>query len=77
MLGTAESKVARALIGGHAASIAKAVLHMDDIRESIIVQLLRKLNEEYNDLCKSIFPTSPNSDTQCGYDGQFQMEYHD
>ena len=46
VLGIAESKVARALLGGHAASIAKAVLHMDDIRESIIVQLLRELNEE-------------------------------
>ena len=52
-------QVGRALLGGHAASIAKTVLHMDDVRESIIVQLLRELNEECNDLCKRISPTSP------------------
>ena len=59
VLGIAESKVGRALLGGHAASIAKTVLHMDDVRESIIVQLLRELNEECNDLCNRISPTSP------------------
>ena len=59
MPGITESKVARALLSGHAASIANAVLHMDDTRESIIVQLLIVLNEECNDLCKCISPTSP------------------
>ena len=41
------------------AMLLPTVLHMDDVRESIIVQLLRELNEECNDLCKRISPTSP------------------
>ena len=59
MLGTAESKIARALIGGHARSIAKAVMTKDDVKENIIKLLLGKLNEECASLCrKAISPLS-------------------
>ena len=40
------SKIARALLGGHALSIAKAVLDQDDIKEAIITVLLGKINDE-------------------------------
>ena len=60
-LGTSGSKIARALLGGQAVSIAKAVLEQDDIKESIVTLLLGKLNEECTYLCKkthsSPFPT--------------------
>lgn len=63
MLGSAESKVARALLGSNPVSIAKAVLNEDDLREAIIKQLLRELNEECTNLCrkttKSPFRTIP------------------
>ena len=52
MLGTAESKIARALIGGHARSIAKAVMTQDDVKENIIKLLLGKLKEECASLCR-------------------------
>ena len=51
-LGTSGSKVARALLGGHAESIAKAVLEQDDIKESIVTLLLGELNKECTYLCK-------------------------
>ena len=50
-LGPAESKVARALLGGHAPSIAKAVLEQD-IKNAVIHQLLVKLNDECTNLCR-------------------------
>ena len=63
MLGTAESKIVRALIGGHARSIAKAVMTQDDVKENIIKLLLGKLNEECASLCRkaisSPFRTMP------------------
>ena len=63
MLGPAESKIARALLGGHAASIAKAVLGQDDLREAIIILILVQINEECTNLCKkdtaSLFHTIP------------------
>ena len=58
MLGTAESKIARALIGGHAGSIAKAVMTQDDVKETVIKLLLGKLNEECASLCRKAI-TSP------------------
>ena len=58
MLGPAESKVARALLGGHAPSIAKAIMDNDDVKEAIIKLLLRKLNEECTYLCR-LTTTSP------------------
>ena len=51
-LGPAESKVARALLGGHAPSIAKAVLEQEDIKNAVIHQLLVKLNDECTNLCR-------------------------
>ena len=42
----AEGKVARALIGDDADSIAKAAMKIDDVKEAIIKQILRILNEE-------------------------------
>lgn len=53
MLGPAESKIARALLGRHAESIAKAVMGQDDLREAIIIVLLMQLNQECTNLCKS------------------------
>ena len=51
VLGQAEGKVARALLGGHAPSIAKAVLEREDVKEEVIKQLLREINEECSKLC--------------------------
>ena len=48
----AEGKVARALIGDDADSIAKAAMKIDDVKEAIIKQILRILNEECSRLCK-------------------------
>ena len=58
MLGTAESKIARALIGGHAGYIAKALMTWDDVKENIIKLMLGKLNEECTCLCRKAI-TSP------------------
>ena len=51
MLGPAKGKVARALLGGHATSTAKAVLELDDVKEAVIKQLLREINGECSKLC--------------------------
>ena len=51
VLGPAKGKVARALLGGHATSIAKAVLELDDVKEAVIKQLLMEINGEYSKLC--------------------------
>ena len=40
------SKVARPLLGGNTATIAKSVLGQDDVKEGIIKLLLWELNEE-------------------------------
>ena len=62
-LGPSGSRIARTLLGGHAVSIAKAVLEQDDIKDSIVTLLLGKLNDEYTYLCKknhsSTFRTIP------------------
>ena len=52
MLGEREGKVARHLLGGHAPSIAKAVMAMDDVRESLFSLFLDAINEECNNLCR-------------------------
>ena len=44
--------MARALIGDDAGSIAKAAMKIDDVKEAIIKQILRILNEECARLCK-------------------------
>ena len=49
MLGECEGKVVRHLLGGHAPSIAKAVMALDDVRESLF---LHSINEECNNLCR-------------------------
>lgn len=51
VLGQAEGKVARALLGGHATSIAKAVLQRDDVKEAILKQLIHEINDECSKLC--------------------------
>ena len=52
VLGTAESKIARVLLGGQPTAIAKAVLQQDDVKEAITKQLIGALNEECTNLCK-------------------------
>ena len=52
MLGECEGKVARNLLGGHAPSIAKAVMAMSDVRESLFSLFLHSINEECNNLCR-------------------------
>ena len=52
MLGPAESKIARVLLGGQPTAIAKAVLQQDDVKEAITKQLIGALNEECTNLCK-------------------------
>ena len=52
VLGTSGSKIARALLGVQAMSIAKAVLDQTEIKEAIITLLLGKLNEECTSLCR-------------------------
>ena len=58
-MGDQEGKVARNLLGGHAPSIAKAVMAMENVRESLIHLFLLAINEECNVLCqrseKSLF----------------------
>ena len=58
-LGDCEGKVARQLLGGHPPSIAKAVMAMEDVRESLIKLFLNTINDECNVLCqrsqKSVF----------------------
>jgi hypothetical protein len=46
VLGESEGKVARALVGGQSASIAKAVLGINSVKEAITAKLLGVLNEE-------------------------------
>ena len=52
------NQYARALIGGHAGYIAKAVMTRDDVKENGIKLLLGKLNEECASLCRKTI-TSP------------------
>ena len=54
IMGAAEGKVARALLGGHSVSIAKAVLSENDLKEAIIKQVLGQL--------KSLFCTIPTDE---------------
>ena len=58
-LGNLEGKVARHLLGGHAPSIAKAVMAMEDVRKCLLNLFLITLNEECNRICqrtqKSVF----------------------
>lgn len=58
-LGSAEGKIARALLGGNAASISKAVLSVETVREAIITQLLGLLNRECSKLCRFNPTSSP------------------
>lgn len=44
--------MARNLLGGHVASIAKAVMAMEDVRESLHTLFLNSINEECNKVCK-------------------------
>ena len=48
----------RALLGGHAGSIAKAVLKIGDVREAIVTQILGTLNDECGKLCQRKCDTS-------------------
>ena len=57
VLGPAEARVARALLGGHSLSIAKAVMQHDGIREAVVRVLLGKLNEECTNLCRKTTPS--------------------
>lgn len=56
-LGPTEAKMARALLGGNATSIAKAVLAVEGVRDAIVKQLLGLLNKECSTLCR-LNPTS-------------------
>ena len=51
-LGEKESSIARALLGGHSVSIAKAVMEADEVREAIISKFLWTLNQECSKLCR-------------------------
>ena len=57
-LGAAEGKLTRALLGGDAASIAKAALLVEGVKEAIIQHLLGTLNVECNKLCRKKQPSS-------------------
>ena len=57
-LGDAESRVARALLGGHAPSIASAVLAMDAVKESIFTSFLELVNRECSELCQTANSTN-------------------
>lgn len=52
MLGEYEGKVARHLLGGHAPSIAKAVMVSNDVRDSLFSLFLDAINDECNNLCR-------------------------
>lgn len=51
-LGESEAKVARQLLGGHAPSIAKAVMAMEDVKESLHQLVLKTINDECNTICQ-------------------------
>lgn len=51
-LGEREGKVARQLLGGHAPSIAKAVMCMEDVRECLYDLFINTINDECNKLCQ-------------------------
>ena len=52
MLGEYEGKVARHLLGGHAPSIAKAIMVSNDVRDSLFSLFLDAINDECNNLCR-------------------------
>ena len=56
MLGEYEGKVARHLLGGHAPSIAKAVMVSNDVRDSLFSLFLDAINDECNNLCRKSVP---------------------
>ena len=51
-LGEREGKVVRQLLGGHAPSIAKAVMAMDSVRDEMFHLFLDAINSECNNLCQ-------------------------
>ncbi len=64
-LGENEGKLARALLGGHSRSIAKAVMQMSSVREEVFTSFLNVLDNECRRLCQkqadtpSKFKSSP------------------
>ncbi len=52
-LGEDEGKVVRALCGGHAPSIASAVMRLSGVREAIVNTLMDSINTECSTLCKT------------------------
>lgn len=51
-LGEKQGKVARQLLGGHAPSIAKAVMAIDSVRDELFHMFLGAINSECNDMCQ-------------------------
>lgn len=49
--------MARQLLGGHAPSIAKAVMAMKDVQQSVISSILGTINEECSKLCQRLQPS--------------------
>ena len=60
-LSGAEGKLTRALLGGNAVSIAKAVLLVKGVREAITTQFMGILNQECRKVCRKGTPTNPES----------------
>lgn len=59
-LGPTEGKLARAVLGGNAASIAKAAMSVEGVREAVVQQLLGTLNTECSKLCRKKTTSSPS-----------------
>ena len=51
-LGEEEGRVARALAGGHASSIASAVMKIPDVKKELHIHFLNSINRECTELCK-------------------------
>lgn len=57
-LDDAESKVGRALAGGHIPSLAKAIMGHQGLREAVVLNVLDMLDSECSALCRRTIPLS-------------------
>ena len=51
-LGEEDGIVVRALAGGHASSIASAVMKIPDVKKELHIHFLNSINRECTELCK-------------------------
>ena len=76
-----ESKLGRALAGGHAPSIAKAIVRNCTLKRAVFLEMLDQLNRECSKLCQkhetSLFCKVPGSALEDFHWDKFVQELHD